>query len=781
MKKKKNKPSSSSSRPRASIPNTPAAPSVRAADVPPSGDSFVASQSGTGTRSFVAAALLALALGCALYLGWQSAAGSSVVGCGPESGCGQVLTSRWSRLMGMPVSMLGAGMYAALLVVSLRIKRDSIIQQRIVRAGAVLVLGGALWFTIVQAFILKSFCPWCCTTHLLASAGALVLLYAFRRSADSPDVPAPGMPAFALPAAAVVGMIVLQSFSPEPERIVQNKLSHSVVEAASGRLSLYRGQISFDPLTLPCIGVPGLGATAVVIFDYTCPHCRELHRTLTQIEEQRRGLIHVVLVPGAYEADAWEIHRMMLALWKINPGAYHHVDAQLMDGSVNADRGEVLEAVQKELKGRFFELAWAQSGWVQDTKRLGEDLMASNAKEANASTLPQVMIGDRVLTGSPRSETLIELFGKEAAAGHTFPLPPAASATLTQAGPPPAQSNPPVLTPPGTPPPAPTASSPQDGTAPAIAFDSTMVDFGTVVKGDVATQNVTFHNTGKTPLTLKNVKAGCGCTTVKGWEQTVAPGQQGSFQLKLDTGRFFGLVTKTVDVESDASNGMIRLNLKVDVWCPVSLSATLISFSPLLKGAKTVEPKTLDVTVSEPEPLKIAGISCTDPYYNTALKVVEEGRRYQIILTPTGPANAQHNADVVLDLGHPKMKTLKIPVYFYPTEAVVVQPAELALSIPDLQLKASAVLNVSSNDPAVPKLEVTGLSYSGGGDVGLTFENVGTGNLGRIVLTFPAGYAPPPANDAFLTFHTNHPSFPDFKVPVRFKAAGPVISGTARH
>jgi hypothetical protein len=695
--------------------------------------------------------------------------------------------------MGMPVSMLGAGIYVALLMVSLRIKRESIIQQRIVRAGSVLVLGGALWFTIVQAFILKSLCPWCCTTHLLASSGALVLVYAFRRTDDSrftdsrlndsvSDAARPlGMGTFALPAAAVVGMIVLQSFSPEPERIVQNKLSHAVVEAASGRLSLYRGQISFDPLTLPSIGVPGLGATAVVVFDYTCPHCRELHRTLTQIEEQRRGLIHVVLVPGAYEADAWEIHRMMLALWKINPGAYHHVDAQLMDGSINADRGEVLEAVQKELKGRFFELAWAQSGWVQDTKRLGEDLMASNAKEANASTLPQVMIGDRVLTGSPRSETLIELFGKEAAAGHTFPLPPATSAVLTQAGTPPAQSNPLVLRPPGAPPPAPTASSPQEGTGPVIAFDSTLVDFGTVVKGDVATQNVTFHNTGKTPLTLKNVKAGCGCTTVKGWEQTVAPGQQGSFQLQLDTGRFFGVVTKTVDVESDASNGMIRLNLKADIWCPVALSATVVSFSPLLKGAKTVEPKTLDVTVSDPEPLKISGISCSDPYYNTTLKVVEEGRRYQIVLTPTGPANAQHNADVILELGHPKMKNLKIPVYFYPTEAVVVQPAELALSIPDLQLKASAVLNVSSNDPAVPKLEVTGLSYSGGGGVGLTFENVGTGNLGRIVLTFPAGYTPPPANDAVLTFHTNHPSFPEFKVPVRFKAAGPVISGTAKH
>src|SRR5262249_21257996 len=121
----------------------------------------------------------------------------------------------------------------------------------------------------------------------------------------------------------------------------------------------------------------------------------------------------------------------------------------------------------------------------------------------------------------------------------------------------------------------------------------------------------------------------------------------------------------------------------------------------------------------------------------------------------------------------------KIPVYFYPAEAIVVQPAEVAISVTDLQLKASALITVSCNDPAVPQLDVTGLSYSARGNVAVTFERYGNGNLGKIVLTFPAGYTPPPGNDAFLSFHTNHAAFPEFKVPVRFKAAAPpVVSGT---
>ena len=45
-----------------------------------------------------------------------------------------------------------------------------------------------------------------------------------------------------------------------------------------------------------------------------------------------------------------------------------------------------------------------------------------------------------------------------------------------------------------------------------------------MTRGESVTKKITFTNTGGSPLTLKNIKAGCGCTTVQGWQQTVAPG-----------------------------------------------------------------------------------------------------------------------------------------------------------------------------------------------------------------------------------------------------------------
>ena len=124
-----------------------------------------------GVLMKVAAGLFGIAIGVALYLAWQSAAGKAIAGCGPESGCGHILTSRWSVVGSVPVSLPGAVAYAVLLVSALRGGTWSPGRRRLELGVSVLVLGGALWFTIVQAFILKAFCPWCCAAHLLASAG----------------------------------------------------------------------------------------------------------------------------------------------------------------------------------------------------------------------------------------------------------------------------------------------------------------------------------------------------------------------------------------------------------------------------------------------------------------------------------------------------------------------------------------------------------------------------------------------------------------------------------
>ena len=741
MKKKRNKTPSHGRAKEAGVPaHVSAAPGLREVDSSADG-SPVGPASGLAK---LAAVLFGLALIIAIYLGWQSATGHAIMGCGAEGGCAKILKSKWGKVLGVPVSLPGAGVYAFLLWAAMRRVAVSLRQRRWECGASILVLGGALWFVILQAFVLKAFCPWCDSAHALASVGVIVL---WRARHQAPAIAVPGrigLAAILVPAAAVAGMAVFQSVSPEPERIQEGRLSQAML-AGAGTLSLHGGRITVVPSALPRIGLPDAGIVLVTLTDFTCPHCRELHRTLTQLAAQHPGKFHAVLLPGAYEPDARELHRIMLTLWRVDPERYATLAAGLVDGTINPAPRDVLDKIQSQLNGRFYELAWAHSVWVQDTVRLADELLAINSREAHASTLPQVMIRDRVFTGVPHAATVLRWIEGKSDAEAGVPVVAAAP----------------------TPPTVPTA-----GAQATISFDSTTIDLGTVTKGEAVTKTITFTNSGKAPLTLKSVKAGCGCTTVNGWEQTVPPGKQGSFQVKLDTEKFNGAVTKTVDVESNASNANVRISLNANIWSPVALSASMASFGSVLKGTK-VEPLNVDITVTEQEPVNVTGVTSSNPYFKTELKAIEEGRRYQMTVSVPKLGDSTQNADLVLALGHPKIKQLKVPAYINPTDLLVVQPTQLNISYADLRSKTNALITVVSNDPALARLEVTDMAYSGGTDAGMTFERFGDDRSGRITFTLPSGHMPPAANDALLSFRTNDPAHAEVKIPIRFFGARP--------
>jgi hypothetical protein len=405
--------------------------------------------------------------------------------------------------------------------------------------------------------------------------------------------------------------------------------------------------------------------------------------------------------------------------------------------------------IQKRLDGKFYELAWTHADWVQATLRQGEELLALNRQEAGASILPQLMIRDRVLTGAPHLETLTALLDAAPSA--------ATSAPKTLA-------------------PAPVAVPVAAATTAVITFESTAIDLGTVTKGEAAKKKITFTNTGTAPLTITNIKAGCGCTTIEGWEQTVAPGQRGSFEVRFDTARFIGQVSKNVDIESNAANGVAHLTISTNIWSPVSVNPPFVAFGPVVRGTK-LEPRVLEIVVTEPEPLNIGGFTCSNPYFKTEMKVLEEGRRYALSVSVPELGGDSQSGEIILALGHPKLKELKLSATISPVEPLVVQPQQLNISAATLQAAPTTSVTVFCYDPAVTTLEVTDLVYEGAGKVGLAFESQGNSQWGRVVLTFPAGFTwSDDKKAASISFRTNHPKYPKFTIPVHFIGAPPAAS-----
>src|SRR3954453_9941209 len=62
-----------------------------------------------------------LAFGVASYLAWHAMTQTAVAGCGMGSaaGCDVVLTSSWSKWLGIPVAVIGLACYATLATLSI--------------------------------------------------------------------------------------------------------------------------------------------------------------------------------------------------------------------------------------------------------------------------------------------------------------------------------------------------------------------------------------------------------------------------------------------------------------------------------------------------------------------------------------------------------------------------------------------------------------------------------------------------------------------------------------
>lgn len=96
--------------------------------------------------------------------------GALVCGLGD---CALVQSSSYAELMGLPVAILGMGMYATILVLSIlrnqAPERDDLLTT-ILFMGALAGLIYALYLTYVEIWVIDAICQWCVISALITTA-----------------------------------------------------------------------------------------------------------------------------------------------------------------------------------------------------------------------------------------------------------------------------------------------------------------------------------------------------------------------------------------------------------------------------------------------------------------------------------------------------------------------------------------------------------------------------------------------------------------------------------
>ena len=389
---------------------------------------------------WVLTGLSALALALSGYLGWHYLVGGSVIGCGGGSPCDQVLNSRWSAVGGvLPVSGLAAGAYLAMLVASLFIGPATEAPVRRLAWRAMLVLvgaaaGSAVWFTIVQKWVIGAFCPYCMATHITGLLLAALVIWRAPRQFDddSTDV------ALTNPAlASATGHARRRRCRPtarhrpfardrpgpgrfgswpaswRPARSAL--LPRPSIAAASRRMNLP----AIDPHAVPLVGSPDAPYVVTLLFDYKCPHCQQLHFMLDEAVRRYGGKLAFVLCPAPLNTncnpyiprdvdefkDSCELAKVGLAVWVAKREAFPAFDRWMFSfesgdrwqpRSLDAARAKAVELVGQAK----FDAAMADPWIDRYHANLHSDLRRHHP-ERQRNAVPKLVFGSRWVIPEP--------------------------------------------------------------------------------------------------------------------------------------------------------------------------------------------------------------------------------------------------------------------------------------------------------------------------------------------------------------------------------------------
>lgn len=412
---------------------------------PPSGKSGPAGPAPSATAPTVvglpgsvklARVLLLAAFALSVYLTVASLSNGGVAGCGPEGGCGEVLKSRWAYWFGIPVGIPAGLMYLALFGLTFRVASQAGVATakgpRLgVQIGSVMVLGGAVWFVGLQAIAVGKFCPFCCTTHALASVAAILLLKWVS--------PMPGADWTSAIAAGAVGMgvIVFGQYAVEPKGyqvagINQGTGSTSAVATATVPkevppvLTLHSNRFSFDLTEYPVEGNPKAPHVIVAMFDYTCKYCRATHGPITEVQHAFSNQLAVLKLPMPLDSDcnryvrktasahanACSFAALGLAVWRADRTKFHQFDNWLMTTLPRTTIDQARLEAAALVGSANLEKALADP-WVKATIATAIDLYGVNTDTVRSGNMPQTIVGTNIVTGTIHSsKELFELVGR---------------------------------------------------------------------------------------------------------------------------------------------------------------------------------------------------------------------------------------------------------------------------------------------------------------------------------------------------------------------------------
>ncbi|MEI7910133.1 MAG: vitamin K epoxide reductase family protein [Verrucomicrobiota bacterium] len=359
--------------------------------------------------------LLSLAAGglaINLLLLWRHLRGGQIAGCGGASACDEMLSSQWSEVFGIPVTVFGALVYLGLIVSLLVPERPQL------RRVLGIVLGAAIWFGFVQAVLVGRFCPWCMAAH---SIGVCVVVLGLWREVRIDHTVSLWMTTGTMVVVVALGLGFAQRAKrripwyriDELRALSPSQVSGIYARGDGRKVAFADGRRVFDVNALPHLGPPDARCVMVEYFDYQCPSCQVMRGFIDALLARHPADLCVVILPvpmerscnsslGATDAEfvgSCKLTRLSLVLWRTRPAAFAGFHRFLLGGAtVDEATAKVLDTIAP---GEMF--AALRDPWIDEL--IQANVSDARAFSATSKKLPKVLVrGTRILHGLPSGE-----------------------------------------------------------------------------------------------------------------------------------------------------------------------------------------------------------------------------------------------------------------------------------------------------------------------------------------------------------------------------------------
>jgi hypothetical protein len=172
--------------------------------------------------------------------------------------------------------------------------------------------------------------------------------------------------------------------------------------------------------------------------------------------------------------------------------------------------------------------------------------------------------------------------------------------------------------------------------AAGLDFPQTLKEIHAPADAKKITADFEFTNRSAKPVKVVKYDAACSCMAVKiqNGKLDYAPDESGVVRTEFDMGNFSGTVDKVVALWLDddpADKPSVNLTVRVHIPVLVSLEPKTVKWE--LNGAAV--PQTIRITMNDKKPIHVTSVKSSSPAFQSELKTIEEGKLYDLIVTPT--------------------------------------------------------------------------------------------------------------------------------------------------